>query len=228
MASRDDILKAVRQNKPEPVPHPGIPDFTHRMAEPLIERFVEEIEKAGGSVANLQHRNDLRSELMDRYQPSVTWSAVQGLSLPDALSDSALSAPDTRPGEGHTVKNTLPDSDHSVENTTPDSVLTVERMEKLDLVVLKGDIGVAENGAVWVSGEILQRRVLPFISLNLAILLPASAIVENLHIAYEKLQESTHSFGTFICGPSKTADIEQSLVMGAHGPATATVYLIEE
>lgn len=206
MASRDDILNAVRKNKPEPVPHPGIPNFTHRMEEPLIDRFVEEVEKAGGSVVTLQHRNDLRSELMDRYHPSVTWSAVEGLSLPGALPKLDLPAP----------------------GTPPDSVLTVERMEKLDLVVLEGDIGVAENGAVWVSGKILQRRVLPFISLNLAILLPASTIIENLHIAYERLQESPHSFGAFICGPSKTADIEQSLVMGAHGPATATIYLLQE
>lgn len=206
MASRDDILNAVRQNKPEPVPYPEFQDFTHRMEEPLIERFIEEVEKAGGSVANLQHRNDLRSELMDRYHPSVTWSAIEGLSLPGALSELDLPASDT----------------------SPDSVLTVESMEKLDLVVLEGDIGVAENGAIWISGEILQRRVLPFITLNLAILLPASAIIENLHIAYERLQESSHSFGTFICGPSKTADIEQSLVMGAHGPATATVFLLEE
>lgn len=228
MASRDDILKAIRQNKPEPVPHPGIPDFTHRIKEPLAERFVEEVEHAGGSVAMLQHRDNLRAELMDRYHPSVTWSAVKGLSLPGDLSNSGRPAPDTRPDNGHTVKETSPGSDHSVENTPPGSTLTVERMEKLDLVVLKGDIGIAENGAVWVSGEILQKRVLPFISLNLAILLPASAIVENLHIAYEKMQESNHAFGTFICGPSKTADIEQSLVMGAHGPATATVFLLEE
>ncbi len=37
-----------------------------------------------------------------------------------------------------------------------------------------------------------------------------------------------YGFATFIAGPSKTADIEQSLVLGAHGPMSLTVFLLDE
>jgi L-lactate dehydrogenase complex protein LldG len=45
--------------------------------------------------------------------------------------------------------------------------------------------------------------------------------------AYERIGSLNQNFGTFIAGPSKTADIEQSLVLGAHGPKTLTVFLIK-
>jgi L-lactate dehydrogenase complex protein LldG len=38
----------------------------------------------------------------------------------------------------------------------------------------------------------------------------------------------SYGFATFIAGPSKTADIEQSLVLGAHGPRSLIVFLIDE
>jgi L-lactate dehydrogenase complex protein LldG len=47
-----------------------------------------------------------------------------------------------------------------------------------------------------------------------------------MHQAYERLQGREYNFGVFIAGPSKTADIEQSLVLGAHGARTMTVFLV--
>jgi L-lactate dehydrogenase complex protein LldG len=52
------------------------------------------------------------------------------------------------------------------------------------------------------------------------------AIVPTLHEAYEKISDNAYGFGVFIAGPSKTADIEQSLVLGAHGPKTMTVFIL--
>ncbi len=98
----------------------------------------------------------------------------------------------------------------------------------VDFAVLPGQFAVAENGAVWVTDESLRQRVIYFIPQHLALVVPARAIVNNLHEAYERLSFAQPGFGAFISGPSKTADIEQSLVIGAHGARSLTVFLLDE
>ncbi|MBK0378720.1 LutC/YkgG family protein [Mucilaginibacter segetis] len=100
-------------------------------------------------------------------------------------------------------------------------------LQNVELAVIKGHFGVAENGAIWVTEELIGERVLPFISQNLVVVLNVNDLVDNMHEAYEKIDHAGYSFGTFIAGPSKTADIEQSLVVGAHGARSMTVFLIE-
>jgi L-lactate dehydrogenase complex protein LldG len=48
-----------------------------------------------------------------------------------------------------------------------------------------------------------------------------------MQAAYARIQVAAGGYGVFIAGPSKTADIEQSLVIGAHGPLALTVFVIE-
>lgn len=98
----------------------------------------------------------------------------------------------------------------------------------IDFAVLPGQLAVAENAAIWVTDENIGQRVLYFIPQHLAIVLPADQLVSNLHQAYERIEVGKTPFGTFISGPSKTADIEQSLVIGAHGARSLTVFLVED
>ncbi len=99
------------------------------------------------------------------------------------------------------------------------------KLEAVDLAVIAAQLGVAENGALWVSEQDCGQRVLPFITQHLAVLLNPAAIVANMHEAYRRIQVDATGFGLFIAGPSKTADIEQSLVIGAQGARSLTVIL---
>jgi L-lactate dehydrogenase complex protein LldG len=111
-------------------------------------------------------------------------------------------------------------------NEDIDYSLLPHSLQNVEIAVLKAHFGVAENGAVWLTEELMGNRVLPFICQHLMIALPIKDIVANMHKAYERIGGNSYGFGAFIAGPSKTADIEQSLVMGAHGPKTMTVFLI--
>ena len=95
-----------------------------------------------------------------------------------------------------------------------------------DVVIAAAAFAVAENGAVWLTEDQYKIRVLPFIGEHLVVIVQAQNILANMHLAYELIGDSEYGFGVFIAGPSKTADIEQSLVLGAHGPRTMTVFIV--
>jgi len=101
-------------------------------------------------------------------------------------------------------------------------------LEHVDFAVLRGHFGVAENAAIWVTDDTVRHRVLFFIAQHMALVVPSSQIVHNMHEAYARIHLGRHPFAGFISGPSKTADIEQSLVIGAHGARSLTVFLIDE
>lgn len=100
-------------------------------------------------------------------------------------------------------------------------------LEKLEKVYIRSSLAVAENGAVWITESQMQNRLLPFISQNLILVIEKNDIVDTMHDAYNKIDTTKGEFGVFIAGPSKTADIEQSLVIGAHGARTTTVYVLQ-
>lgn len=97
----------------------------------------------------------------------------------------------------------------------------------VSLAILPGHFGVAENAAIWLTDNQLGIRVLPFICQHLAIVLKQDQLVSNMHEAYDRIGSANQAFGVFIAGPSKTADIEQSLVIGAHGARSLLVFLLK-
>lgn len=122
---------------------------------------------------------------------------------------------------GKLIINTLDETDKQVV------ALTSFDLEELEKVCFKGSLGVAENGSVWVYESQMINRLLPFICQHLIIVIDKADIVPTMHHAYKKIDVAKEGFGIFIAGPSKTADIEQSLVIGAHGARTATIYVVE-
>lgn len=99
-------------------------------------------------------------------------------------------------------------------------------LENVELAILEGQLAVAEDSAIWVPERKMMHRVLPFICQHLALVIQQKDIVPNLYHAYEKIESTSEGYGVFIAGPSKTADIEQSLVLGAHGPRSLWVFVL--
>ncbi|MDR1170436.1 MAG: LUD domain-containing protein, partial [Prevotellaceae bacterium] len=95
----------------------------------------------------------------------------------------------------------------TIQSFNPDGTDDPHSLDGLELAIVKGEIGVAENGCVWIPQNVRQ-KALYFIAENLVIILDRNAIVSNMHEAYERIAATGYGFGVFISGPSKTADIE--------------------
>lgn len=192
MSSRDDILKAVKANKPEPTPLPELPKFA-RPERTMVEAFREAAEGVGAKVIELNALAYLRRILKDRYP------------------------------KANKIVHYLEDFDLTGQDWQ--SLKDAHQLADVDVAILEGAFGVAENAAIWLTEEVLPERVLPFITQHLVLVLRRDEIVWNMHEAYQWIEGLETGFGVFISGPSKTADIEQSLVLGAHGPRTLLIAL---
>lgn len=130
-----------------------------------------------------------------------------------------------------TIKELYPDEKQiasnvnfcTIGNFDSNSCEDPHELENIDVAVVKGNFAVAENGAIWMKDETNRHRALYFIAQNIVIVIDEKDILNNMHEAYEKISFEEKGYGVFISGPSKTADIEQSLVIGAHGPKSGYV-----
>ena len=127
---------------------------------------------------------------------------------------------------GKYVVNTLPFLGEVNEEINVS--LDATALESVHQAYIGATLGVAENGAVWIYESQMKNRLLPFICQHLVICMRSKNIVPTMHEAYQQIDVFKEGYGVFLAGPSKTADIEQSLVIGAHGARSLLVYLINE
>ncbi|MWW25026.1 LutC/YkgG family protein [Algibacter lectus] len=167
----------------------------------------------------------LFDEGLDLVQEFTKKAEVVGANVIDMVSNDVVTQ----------VENLFPDAKikySAIENTSAFNTIDLANIEKpqdledLDILILESELAVAENGSVWVTDKQLPMRVLPFITKHLVIVTSKDNIVSYMHQAYHKINAgNANDFGVFIAGPSKTADIEQSLVIGAHGALSLTLLL---
>jgi L-lactate dehydrogenase complex protein LldG len=94
--------------------------------------------------------------------------------------------------------------------------------------ILRAHFGVIENGACWIDHLPEEDRTRYTLPEHLAILLLHDALVPTMHEAYARIAKlGIDDFGLFLSGPSKTADIEQALVIGAQGAISTKVFLVK-
>lgn len=204
MSSREDILQDIRRNTRLRYEKPDLSDLEQKALtyDDPVEQFCRIMEQVGGRAVVLNDGENI-NEVIQKLYPHAKRIA------------SALK-------EIHTDKEVV-----SLTCATfhPDEVERSGDLDGTDLAIIKGRVGVCENGAVWIQQDVEQRAVY-FISEALVIVLRRSDLVNNMHEAYRRIDTGTYGFGVFISGPSKTADIEQALVFGAHGPREVTVLLV--
>jgi L-lactate dehydrogenase complex protein LldG len=199
--SRDIILNRLKeQNVPlYPLPDMSIVDSFGLSSELNKDRFGKALESVGGKAIGSFTKDNLESSIHSQ-------------------------------GVKKDLSNCLCLTDLIFTGMREDYLgLNIRRLAEIDYAIVDAEIGVAQNGAVWIREPKLAHRSALFIVQHLIVLLDESKIVENMHEAYKILDTenefANRSFGCFISGPSKTADIEQSLVIGAHGTRSHTVYL---
>ena len=109
------------------------------------------------------------------------------------------------------------------------------KQQELCQLCLEADVGLtgakfalAETGSIGIVSGAEHARMVSLIPPVHVILLSERVLVPDL-ISWEKIRpKSMPSQLVFISGPSKTADIEQTLVVGAHGPKRLIVIVYGE
>ena len=196
MSSREEILAALRQNTRETYDKPDLSQLKPiTYADPVAEFIKKTTTTAGARLIEMKDGDELFNIVREAYP------------------------------EAKVIASNLP----GVQGQLNPDTATVEELEKADVGVIRGEIGVAENACIWIPQTIKERAVC-FASEQLVIVIRRDAIVNNMHEAYARIAASQeyfkeYKFGTFISGPSKTADIEGALVYGAQAARGVTVVL---
>ena len=211
---KEDLLNKLRKNThvQYDMPTSKIEGIRY---EDTVKQFVEMTKHQGGEVYRANKSDDLLNEIVKMAYPQAKVFASN-------LSDIKLESLKAFAG-GEEAADKV-----ELVLLNPDTVAEANDLNGTDVAIVRGEIGVAENGCIWIPQTMKEKAVL-FISEYLVIVLDKKNVVNNMHEAYERIKmDPKYNFGTFISGPSKTADIEQALVMGAQAARGVTVVLMDE
>jgi len=193
VSERDDILARVRQGAPRRTRHPGL------HPPPALPGGWDVFAAALAGVGGEAH---------GPYSPHALGGALKELVRRRAEGGRAVAEPSAAELAGRGPWETAREP------------ATAHAFADVGVALVKGCAAAADCAAVAVTESDAPHRALPFLCQRLVLLLPVSLLAPDLHRAWALVPAAAargHHV-TWISGPSKTADIEQVLVYGAHGP----------
>lgn len=232
MAEREAFLRRIRERAqhvvhfPGPDPGQSVPQSVLRGDEPfseLIEHFTAMLTDVGGRVVRVPDAAAAREWLVDFAQERSPATVVmdRGLPTPD-LADSLAAV-----GVRVVVAPAGADADRA------------QLREEFRAACAAADVGitgaayaVADTGTlVALAGPGRPRTTSVLPPVHVAVV-RGDRMVANLRALLTRLRSAEWRHGrpsamTFITGPSRTADIEQTLSIGVHGPGEVHVVMIE-
>ncbi len=226
MSSKETIFEALKANSPAPVER-GPLGFTPMIFSDPLAEFRERAVKAAAARCILIEEGD------DKASADTELSGNRATNPGDRTPEEDKSG-SIRERIASIVRRTYPEAKRIASNLpeaascatfNPDELEAPRSLAGTDVAIVRGAFGVVENGAIWIP-RAFRHKALLFIPEALVILLDRTQIVCTMHEAYSREDFDTYDFGSFIAGPSKTADIEQALVIGAHGARDVTVILL--
>ncbi len=127
---------------------------------------------------------------------------------------------------------TEPEIKETLANTGIPFISLESEFTQMDVGITYCEYLIARLGSIMISSRQTSGRKLNVYPENHIVIARSSQIVPDLKDALnnikEKYKDNFPSMISVITGPSRTADIEKTLVMGAHGPKNLYVFLIDE
>jgi L-lactate dehydrogenase complex protein LldG len=205
--AKENILKKIRQAliNPTPVPFPQSEGNSSVYASPKQENEIEFAENFGliqGRFLYCANTEEMVGQLTQLIAKQG-WAQV-------FCRETAL-LPDLRePLKGLLISEDLPDADVSITGC-----------EAL----------IARTGSILMSSaQESGRTVSVYAPVHICIAYSSQLVYDirdGLEMLMEKYKNKIPSFITLATGPSRTADIEKTLVVGVHGPKEVYVFLVD-
>ncbi len=204
--SRNLILNRLKENG-RVTPMPG-PWLKHREFDDLADQFEQALTAVHGEVIRAESLETAVEALADLLAELGVKTAVANNEAPLATLDLPATFSDIQW--------------HIVEQTAGD---LRQFCVSADVGISSGDAALAETGTVIISSGPGKSRLATLLPPVHVALMPTNKLTSDLFTWTAARQGDTPSNITLVSGPSKTADIEQTMAIGVHGPKRFIVIL---